>query len=122
MKQPSTILIVDDEQIILDSIRKHLRREDYNIQTVLTAKEAIERFKSESINIVLTDLMMPEIDGMELMAIIKKDHPDVRVIMITGYATISTAQQAKQLGAFDYLAKPFTKSELLKVIEKACDR
>ncbi len=119
MERELTVLVVDDEQIILDSVRKHLRKDNYTVHTVLTAREALDRFKSDRIDIVLTDLMMPEMDGLELMAELKQDHPNTPVIMITGYATIDSARQANQLGAFDYLAKPFTKSELLAVLKRA---
>ena len=65
--------------------------------------------------------MMPEIDGLELMKIVKSDNPNLPVIMITGYATINTALQATQLGAFDYVAKPFSKKELIATVRRAAD-
>jgi CheY-like chemotaxis protein/glycine cleavage system H lipoate-binding protein len=121
MERPISILVVDDEQIVLDSIQKHLRKEDYVIHCVLTPHEGLEKMKSEQIDIVLTDLMMPEIDGLEFMKIVKEDRPKLPVVMITGYATINTALQATQLGAFDYIAKPFSKKELLAVVSRAAD-
>jgi CheY-like chemotaxis protein/glycine cleavage system H lipoate-binding protein len=114
-----SILVVDDEQVVLDSIRKHLRKDDYAIHTVMSAHEALDLIKNTPVDIVLTDLMMPEMDGLELMKAIKATLPQVPVIMITGYATINTALQATQLGAFDYIAKPFTRSELMAVIQRA---
>jgi glycine cleavage system H lipoate-binding protein len=77
--------------------------------------------RHKEIDVVLTDLMMPEIDGLEFMKIVKNYSPNVPVIMITGYATINTALQATQLGAFDYIAKPFSKKELLSVVKRAAD-
>jgi len=121
MEQAVNILVVDDEQVVLDSIRKLLKRENYNIFTVFSAAEALEVMRSEKIDIVLTDLMMPGIDGLELMALVKKDYPRVPVIMVTGYATINTALKATQLGAFDYIAKPFSKKELIAVMKRASD-
>ncbi len=122
MKKKLNILIVDDEQIVLDSITKHLRKEE-NLQliTSLRVEEAIEIMKSQNIHIILTDLMMPEIDGLEFLKITKDNKPDTIVIMITGYATINTALQAMQLGAFDYIAKPFSRDELKKVVQRAAD-
>jgi len=121
MENQINILIVDDEQIVLDSITKHLRKEPYKITGVLSAKEGLDLVKNDGIDIILTDLMMPEIDGLELMKIVKDIHPKMPIIMITGYATINTALQATQLGAFDYIAKPFSKKELLAVVHRAAD-
>jgi CheY-like chemotaxis protein/glycine cleavage system H lipoate-binding protein len=121
MERKINILVIDDEQIILDSIEKHLRKENYNVRTALSASEAKRLMEEISFDIFLTDLMMPDIDGMEFMRMVKTDQPRVPVIMITGYATINTALQAKQLGAFDYIAKPFTKKELMGVIRRAAE-
>jgi len=119
MGRTVSILVVDDEQIVLDSIKKHLRKDNYTIHTAMSARDALELIDGTPVDIVLTDLMMPEMDGLELMKEIKAKQPQVPVIMITGYATINTALQATQLGAFDYIAKPFTRSELMAVIQRA---
>lgn len=119
MKSNLNVLVVDDEQIVLDSAERTLRHDDYRVLKALSAQEALEIMKKEDIHIVLTDLMMPEMDGLELMQAVKKEYPDLPIIMITGYATINTALQAMQLGAFDYVAKPFTKAELRGVVQRA---
>ncbi|MEE9442596.1 MAG: response regulator [candidate division Zixibacteria bacterium] len=121
MSRSLDILVVDDEQVVLDSVKKHLRMEDYNLITVLSAKEGLDLLDKSTLDIILTDLMMPEIDGLELMRIVKDKYPHIPIIMITGYATINTALQATQLGAFDYVAKPFTKSELISVVQRAAE-
>lgn len=121
MERTLNILVVDDEKIVLESIRKHLKKDDFAVHTVPSAQAALELLESTPMDIVLTDLMMPEIDGLELMKEIRKRWPRVPVIMITGYATINTALQATQLGAFDYIAKPFTKTELKSVLNRAAD-
>lgn len=114
------ILVVDDEQIVLDSIRKHLKSETgCKVLTAIDVNTALQLLKDNEIHIVLTDLMMPEIDGMELLKMLRDKMENVIAIMITGYATINTALQAQQLGAFDYIAKPFTREELKKVIKRA---
>jgi len=121
MEQKLNILVVDDEQIVLDSIKKHLRKDNYEVHCVLSAHEALEKINQVKFDMVLTDLMMPHIDGLELMKLVKSQFPNMPVIMITGYATINTALQATQLGAFDYVAKPFSKAELKAVIKRAAE-
>lgn len=114
------ILVVDDEQIVLESIKRILKKDvDYVIETSLSATEALDKIAKFSPNIILTDLMMPEMDGLEFLKEIRKCDPKILVIMITGYATINTALQAMHFGAFDYIAKPFTREELRKVIDRA---
>ncbi|TAL67003.1 MAG: response regulator [Bacteroidetes bacterium] len=120
MEHIVNVLVVDDEQIILDSINKHLRNEpEYKVMTALSVPEAYTVMEKEKIHIILTDLMMPEIDGLEFMKVLREKFPEIIAIMITGYATINTALQSMQLGAFDYLAKPFTREELKKLMKRA---
>lgn len=121
MDKRLNILVVDDEQIVLDSVKRHLRKCDCELFTVMSVKEGLNILDTEKIDIILTDLMMPEIDGLEFMKIVNDKYSSIPIIMITGYATINTALQATQLGAFDYIAKPFSKKELMSVIERASD-
>ena len=122
MDKKINILVVDDEQIVLDSIKKHLRNnENYALFTALSVEPALSIMDDNDINIVLTDLMMPDIDGLEFLKMLQNKKPDILAIMITGYATINSALQATQLGAFDYLAKPFTRDELRKIVARAAD-
>ncbi|MGB9772144.1 MAG: response regulator [Candidatus Kapaibacteriota bacterium] len=114
------ILVIDDEQIVLDSIKRLLKKdENFEVQTAISALEGLKKVNEFKPHIILTDLMMPEIDGLELLKKVKEIDEKIFVIMITGYATINTALQAMQLGAFDYIAKPFTREELRKVIDRA---
>lgn len=115
------VLVVDDEQIVLDSVRKHLRKENYDLYSALSARAGLGTMDEVRIDIVLTDLMMPDIDGLEFMKMVSERDPRIPVIMITGYATINTALQATQLGAFDYIAKPFAKTELQSVVRRAAE-
>jgi CheY-like chemotaxis protein/glycine cleavage system H lipoate-binding protein len=122
MEVKINLLIVDDEQIILDSIKKHLNNEEnIYLYTALSVEQAKVILENNEIHIVLTDLMLPGVDGLEFLRIIKDKNPSIIVIMITGYATINTALQAMQLGAFDYIAKPFTRDELKKVVRRASE-
>jgi DNA-binding NtrC family response regulator len=116
------ILIVDDEEIVLKSCRKILGSDKYDIFTALSGREAIDLLAKEPIDVVITDIKMPGMDGMELLNRIKKDNPDILVIMITGYSTVQSAVQAMKLGAFDYIPKPFTPDEVQVVVEKALEK
>ncbi len=122
MERRLNILVVDDEQIVLDSVKKLLRKDNYEVLTVLDALSAVEMIKENGVDIILTDLMMPEMDGLELMQAVRENYPNLPIIMITGYATINTALQAMQLGAFDYVAKPFSKAEIKGVVKRAAER
>jgi DNA-binding NtrC family response regulator len=116
------ILVVDDEQTVCDSIKKILSRRGYTVDNTLDPENAVEKLKETSYDLVITDLMMPKMDGMELLKIIKDYYPELEVIVITGYASIDSAVQATKLGATDYLPKPFTPEELAEITNKALDR
>ncbi len=121
MERTLNVLVVDDEQIVLDSIARLLKKDNYSIHTALTARDGLDLLDTTPMDIILTDLMMPEMDGLEFMKVVKERWPKTPIIMITGYATINTALQATELGAFDYIAKPFKKSELRGVLQRASD-
>ncbi len=113
------ILLVDDEEIIHASVRKSLKRGEWTIDGAMDAREALDKLGAESYDLVITDLMMPGMDGLELLAEIRKSIGDVPVIMLTGYATVRTAVKAMEMGAFDYIAKPPTRDELRGVVGRA---
>lgn len=113
------ILIVDDEDVVLKSCLRILQKLDYEVDTAYSGQTALDNLKKKRYDIVITDLMMPGMDGMQLLAEIKKQYPDIIVIIFTGFATVETARQALKAGAFDYIPKPFTPDELRTVIENA---
>ncbi|HOJ27510.1 MAG: sigma-54-dependent Fis family transcriptional regulator [Spirochaetes bacterium] len=113
------ILIVDDEDIVLKSCLRVLQKLDYEIDTAYSGQTALDNLEKKKYDIVVTDLMMPGMDGMQLLEEIKKRYPDVIVIIFTGYATVDTTRQALKAGAFDYIPKPFTPDELRNVIDNA---
>ena len=116
------ILIVDDEQIIIDSCLRILARLDYQVEGVQDGIEALRRIEARSYDIVILDIMMPKIDGLEVLRRIKEGHPEIDVIMITGLSEIETAVKSMKLGAFDYLPKPFDPDGIKLVIARALER
>jgi len=116
------ILVVDDEAVVCKSCQRILSPEGYEVETALSGQEALDKLSQGSFDIVITDLKMPGMDGMELLAKIKEKDPEIIVIMVTGYSTVQTAVQAMRMGALDYIPKPFTPEELIVVVEKALEK
>ena len=116
------ILVVDDEPIVCESCQRILQEEGYEVECTLSGKEAFEKMRENPFDIVITDLKMPGIDGMEVLKTFRKSYPDVIVIMITGYSTVETAVEAMKVGAFDYIPKPFTPDEVSVVVKKALEK
>ncbi len=118
----SRVLVVDDEQVVLGSVRKALRKDDLEIETVLTAEAALELLANQSFDLIITDLMMPVLDGLGLIDRVRELGLESQTIVITGYPTIKTALHAKRLGVFEYVTKPFTRQELRSVVVRALRR
>lgn len=113
------ILVVDDEKVVLGAVNKALKKTDLQIETAESAEVALDRINDATFDVVITDLKMPGIDGIELMEHLRRKGTDARVIMITGYPSVDSALEAKRLGAFEYVTKPFTRQELLSVVVRA---
>ncbi len=116
------ILVVDDEMIICESCQRILEEEGYEVESALSGAEAFRKMKENPFDIVITDLKMPGIDGMEVLRTFRKEYPDSIIIMITGFSTVETAVEAMKLGAFDYIPKPFTPDEVSVIVKKAIER
>jgi CheY-like chemotaxis protein/glycine cleavage system H lipoate-binding protein len=112
------ILAVDDEGIVLDSFRRILVLEGYNVDTVENGPEALNLVQRNDYDFVFTDLKMPIMDGVEVVAAVKHLRPDVDVVVITGYATIETAVETMKHGASEYVQKPFSAEELSEFVNK----
>ncbi len=119
---PLRILIAEDEKNIGDLLTELLEQEDREITLVQNGLEALGKLKEGRFDLLITDLMMPEVDGMEVLHHAKKLHPDIMVIIITGYASLETAIQAVKEGAYDYLRKPFRLEELKISVDNACEK
>lgn len=116
------ILVIDDEEIVCESCKRILEEDGYEVETALSGKEAFEKMKGNPFDVVITDLKMPGIDGMEVLRTFRKEYPDTVVIMITGFSTVETAVEAMKLGAFDYIPKPFTPDEVTIIVKKAIEQ
>jgi len=121
MTNKATILIIDDEESIRDSCSQVLNREGYLVNIADNGKTGWEHFKKSPTDVVLLDLKLPGLDGIQILDKIKKQSPDTPVIIITGFATIESAVDTMKRGAFDYLAKPFSPQELRVIVKKALD-
>ncbi len=117
-----TILIVDDEPIARDNLAHSLGRQGYRIVTAADGSEAIERMTETDFGLVLTDLRMKSVDGLEVLARAKTLQPETEVIVITGYASVDTAVEAMRRGAYHYISKPIKIDELSLIVQKALEK
>ena len=122
MNQKANILIVDDEEVVRLSHLRSLESADCNAQAVEDGKQALSVMEEHLIDVVLLDLRMPDLDGMDVLKTIKQRWPDSEVVVITGYPSIETAKQAVRLGAFNYLTKPLGPNEVLKAANDAVNQ
>ena len=117
------ILIVDDESDMLELLKRSLEPDlDCRIETASSGKDALEMISKQGFDLVLADIKMPEMDGLELLALIKRDYPDLTVVMMTGFGGVETAVQAMRNGAYDFVTKPFDHETIVVRLEKALER
>ena len=113
------ILVIDDEVAVNNNIRKILAKKGFQVDQAVTKDEALERIGAHPYELILLDLKIPGVKGLELLKAIRDNNPQAKVIMITGYASIETAVEATRMGAIDYLPKPFTPDEIRNATDKA---
>ncbi len=116
------ILIIDDEEILRESCRRVLEPAGYEVRTAKAGREGLQLLDAGRVDLVLTDLKMPDIDGIEVLIRIKENWPDTQVIIMTGYGTVNTAVRAMKMGVFDYIEKPFSPDDLLALVARALSR
>ena len=117
-----SILLVDDEIINLQNVSHFLSKKGYQVTTAANGSEAISLLNLTAFDLVITDLKMPDVDGVQVMTSAKQIHPEIEVIIVTGYATINSAVKAMSRGAFYYMAKPIKLKELQDLIIKATEK
>jgi DNA-binding response OmpR family regulator len=119
MEAAAKIIVVDDEKRICHNVAKILSKNNYEVTHVLSAQEALEKMATDSFSLLISDIVMPGKNGLELLKMVKKEWPLTKAIMMTAYASTDTAMKAIQLGALDYIPKPFTPDELRTTVEQA---
>jgi DNA-binding NtrC family response regulator len=119
MNDKRSILVVDDEPIVGERLQVTLQRDGFAVDVMVDPRVAMQRLEEKSFDIVVSDIRMGEIDGIEVLEKVLAQSPRTKVIMITGYATLELARESLTRGAFDFIAKPFKLGELRKTIAKA---
>lgn len=113
------ILLVDDEEEFIATLGQRLETRNLKVMTATNGERAIEIVDSQEVDVIILDLAMPGMDGLEVLRHIKADHPEAEIIMLTGHATIESSVEAMKLGAEDFLEKPVDMKELLEKIREA---
>jgi DNA-binding NtrC family response regulator len=113
------VLIVDDETDFVETVAKRLRRRKLSVTTAASGEEALNHLEQHAVDVVILDVKMPGMSGIQALREIKRRHPLVEVIMLTGHASVEVAIEGMELGAFDYLMKPLKLDELLYKIQDA---
>ncbi|HVN70713.1 MAG TPA: sigma-54 dependent transcriptional regulator [Desulfomonilia bacterium] len=116
------ILVVDDEIGIRQSLKKILEKEGFEVLTASNGEEAFKIIRGDNIDLLISDIRMAGMDGLELLKVCKSISPYTEVIMITGYASVDTAVDSMKQGAYDYITKPFKKADILKAVQKAIEK
>ena len=119
--EPKTVLVIDDDESLRRVVEYYLQEEAHHVLTAADATSGLQAFQGQPVDLVLSDVRMPEMDGLELLARIKATQPDLPVIMLTAHGTIDSAVEAMKLGAFDYLTKPFNREQLKAAVRKALE-
>jgi DNA-binding NtrC family response regulator len=119
MKHKLNILLVDDEAIVGKRLKTALEKDGHTVEVYLSGSEALARIAEQSFDIVVSDIRIDEVDGLDVLAAASRNASPTKTILITGYATVEVAREALAKGAFDVIAKPFRPKDLRKVIERA---
>jgi two-component system response regulator HydG len=122
MAEPPTLLVADDDPAVRESLERILKREGYQVIAASDGQAGLERLKEGGVDLVLADLKMPGLSGLDLLRAAKTVAPDVDVIMLTAFGTVEEAVQAMKDGAYDFLTKPFQRAQLIRLIRKALER
>jgi DNA-binding NtrC family response regulator len=122
MSKTLSVMIIDDEEIVCRRLKPAVEKMGCRVEAFLNPVEALERLREEDFDIVVTDVRMDEIDGIQVLEEAHKKSPDTVVIIITGHAMMALAREAMQKGAFDFLSKPFKPNDLRAIILRAAEK
>ncbi len=120
--QETTLLVVDDEAPNLESLDKLFQKEGFRVLTASSGREALDLCRTHRVHVVLSDLMMPGMSGIDLTRALRTVAPDVEVVMMTAYGTVETAVEAMKEGAYDFVEKPLKRMQIVKTVRKAAER
>ncbi len=113
------IMIIDDEPIVGKRLKRLLEKDGYEVETFIESQTAVERLCNKLFDVIITDLKMKGSDGIKILEIAREKNPDTKVVIITGFRKMESANEAFDKGAFDYLVKPFKIEDLKRIIKKA---
>ncbi|MBW1708414.1 MAG: response regulator [Deltaproteobacteria bacterium] len=116
---PEKVLLVDDEEDFLETLAERMQVRGMEVSTTTSAREALIKTEQESYDAIVLDLMMPEMDGLEVLKAIKKKNPEMQIILLTGHATVEKGIEAMKLGAMDFIEKPVELETLTEKIKEA---
>jgi DNA-binding NtrC family response regulator len=119
MEKIRRVMVLDDEPIVCERLSSTLEKSNIEVETFTSPNEAIKRITEEFFPVLITDLKMKELDGIEILKMVQKISSPTKVIIITGFATVEKAKEALKIGAYDFIAKPFKLSQLRDLVEKA---
>src|SRR5918995_5194368 len=122
MRRNASVLVIDDEEVMRDILGTLLEREGYSVRLAANGQEGLDLARSLPFDAVIVDVMMPGIDGLQVLDELKKHDDELPVLMITAYASMESAISAMKKGAFDYITKPFKNDEVLVVLQNAIER
>jgi DNA-binding NtrC family response regulator len=119
MADEKSVMVLDDEPIVGARLRPALEKQGFTVEVFTDSSAALQRLTERSFRVIVTDIKMRGPSGMDVLRAVKESAPATQVIVITGYATIETNHEAEALGAFHFVAKPFTMKELVRLVVKA---
>src|SRR3974390_2026777 len=118
---PYSALIIDDEELTLRTISRGLRQDGFEVFTALSGEDGLKLFREEKPDLILLDIVLPGIDGVEVLRQVKTSNPTSIVIMMSAYHLVERAVEAMKLGAFDYLTKPFHLEQMMTTLHRAAE-
>ncbi|MGD8414525.1 MAG: response regulator [Candidatus Latescibacterota bacterium] len=122
MKQPVEIMVVDDEAIVCERLQDYLQKQGMSVEAFTESQKALDRLKEKSFDVIVTDLKMEGPTGMDILSTVKRLEYGSEVILITAYGQYEVMREAKAVGVFEYIDKPFKMSDMHKLVKKAAER